>query len=165
MKQFSRLFLLSLAIFTFSCGEDDEEGSSYEFKDQTAQGTINDKSWTFISGKALIRDGKLSVDLGADEDFVSCESFHFNGSYIFFTLDEATGVSELKFDLNDFDNSQTATMYDPDEGDFGLNIIATEGAIEIISITDTEVKGRIDIRDGHDNSSSVNGNFTVPICE
>lgn len=165
MKQVSRIIFLSLVIFTFSCGDDEDSGPSYDFKDQTAQGQLNGKNWTFASGDADFGDGKISIELGADDDYVPCELFSISGPSIFFTIDNATGVTELVFDLEDFNNAKTATFYDPDEGDFGLNIIAVEGAIEILSISDTEVKGRLDIRDGDDNSSSVNGNFTVTVCE
>lgn len=157
--------LIGLSILIFSCGDDDDDGPAYDFKDQTATGSINGKSWTFVSGRADISDGTISIDLSADSDAVPCTTFSFDGPYIFFYIDNEIGVTELKFDFDDLDNSKTATFYDPDEGDFGLNIIAVEGAIEILSVSESEVTGRLDIRDGNDNSSSVNGTFTVEICE
>lgn len=165
MKLLSKLAMLSLIIVFFSCGDDDDDGPAYDFKDQIAQGTINGKSWTFESGRAEISNGELSIDLSADSESIPCETFFFDGLIIFFYIDNETGTTELNFDLNDFDNSKTATFYDPEDGESGLNIIATEGAIEILSITDTEITGRLDIRDGYDNSSSVNGNFTIELCE
>ncbi|WP_422360808.1 hypothetical protein [Reichenbachiella sp.] len=164
MSLFSRITILAFAFLVFSCGDDDE-GPAYDFKDQTAQGLINGKSWSFVSGRSSVSNGELSVSLGADTDYVPCESFSINGLNIFFTVDNEVGLYELKFDFEDLDNSQTATFYDPDGGEFGLNIIAVEGAIEILSVSSSEVRGRLDIRDGDDNSSSVNGNFTVTLCE
>lgn len=164
MKLKSKALFLCIAILSFGCGDDDTDSPSYDFKDQVAQGSINGQSWTFVSGRASISDEKLSIDLAADSDAVPCETFSFAGLKIFFTVDNKVALTELFFDLENFEG-KTATFFDPDDGEFGLNIIAVEGAIEILSITDNEVKGRIDVRDGHDNTSSVNGNFTVEICQ
>ena len=66
----------------------------------------------------------------------------------------------LKFDFNDLEGSRTVTLFDDEEV---MNVIATEGAVEITSVTDTHVTGRIDARADEDNF--INGNFTVPLCQ
>ncbi|UXX80457.1 hypothetical protein N7E81_05005 [Reichenbachiella carrageenanivorans] len=170
MKQLSVVLFACLVLISFSCSEDEDGGSdsSYEFKEQVAQGTINDKDWTLGSGYASSSSNdRLSINLFGKDFETPCDVFSDRGVLIFFTLDNKVGVTELKFDFDDLDNSKTATFLDPDAGgDFGpLNIIATEGAIEILSVTDSEVKGRLDIRNGGDNTSSVNGNFTIDICQ
>lgn len=83
-----------------------------------------------------------------------------DGDRVFFTLPSNTGVHLLKFDFNDLEGSRTVTLFDDEEV---MNVIATEGAVEITSVTDTHVTGRIDARADEDNF--INGNFTVPLCQ
>jgi len=159
--------LLSFSIlFIVSCSKDDEAGSGgYEFKNQNAQGTIDGISFSFGEGTAedsFFNDGELSIDLFDDSEDITdiCDSFSF-GDFVrvFFDVPNAVGVYELSFSLTDAENGRTVTLFNPANT---LNIIATEGAVEILSITDTEVSGRLDVRGGDDDS--VNGNFTVTIC-
>jgi hypothetical protein len=66
----------------------------------------------------------------------------------------------LKFELNDFENSVVVNLFE-EEG--YVNNLASTGAVEILSISETQVSGRIDAR--IDDESFVNGNFTVNICK
>lgn len=77
---------------------------------------------------------------------------------MFFTVPNEVGLYKLSFDLGSF-SGQTVTLFDQQTV---LNTIATTGAIEILTITDTEVTGRVDARADKDNF--VNGNFTVSFC-
>ena len=161
MKKFSKIILLSIALLSFACSDDDE-GPAYDFKDQTLQGLINSKSWAFVDGSAEISafdESKLSIELGAVELEDPCDIFGFSGLRVFFSIDNEVGLKELNFSFEE--EGQTVTLFDP-EGT--LNIIATAGAVEILSISSTEVSGRIDARsEGSDDG--VNGNFTVSFCE
>lgn len=77
----------------------------------------------------------------------------------FFDVQAAPGLYPLKWDMGSPSDIQTVTLL---EVDGFVNHIATEGAIEILIITDTAITGRIDAHLDGDNT--VNGNFTVDIC-
>ena len=172
MKNSTKLLLsiLSLSFFltTTSCDEDDP-GSSFEFIDQNLQGTIDGLPYTFGEGTAdavnIDGENELSFDLlDADENFTAvCDLFGFGDEVsILFSTPNEVGLYELFFDLSSFDG-QTVTLLNPNgEGGVPNNIIASTGAVEILTITDSEVTGRIDAR--FDGDNTVNGNFTVIFC-
>jgi hypothetical protein len=78
------------------------------------------------------------------------------GNNVFFYVDNAVKLTKLSFNNVD---SRTVTLFEDDDT---MNWIAAKGAVEITSITDTEVSGRIDAQYG--TNTFVNGNFTVPLC-
>ncbi|MFY0654278.1 MAG: hypothetical protein JXQ96_19730 [Cyclobacteriaceae bacterium] len=167
MKLHSLLFTILVSLL-IACGGDGESPTDSctgdpNFKNQTAQGSMDGNDWTFASGvaeKSTFEAGKLSVQL-IDETFTDiCDEFLFDGNVVIFTVDMATGVYKLCFSLgnNSNDVAQTLTLYDGT-----TNHIATMGAIEITSITDSEVSGRLDAT--ADETSFVNGTFTVPLCQ
>ncbi len=163
--------LLLAAFLMNACDEEEDglldfdDGQGYDFKDQVIQGTINGKDWEFKQGTAGIEESEISIQLSPEEASDPCDVFtRTPDQIVFFTVNAEVGVYELKFDFDDFEDNQTITMLDRDAGDGGpLNIIATSGAVEILSVTNTEVTGRIDARES--SSSSINGNFTVQICQ
>ena len=79
----------------------------------------------------------------------------------FFSVPNEVGIYKLKLNLNCFTcaDNFTVTLF---EKDGSMNFIATDGAVEILTISDTQVSGRIDAR--YDGNTFVNGNFTVSIC-
>lgn len=145
-----------------ACSDDDEKKSSYAFKDQDLAGEIEGDSWTYEDG--FVEEGTfdgeeiLDINLFLAQEDPACETFQREGDEVFFFVPNAVGLYKLSFDLNAFDG-QTVTLLDDEET---LNVIATEGAIEILTITETEVTGRIDAR--ADGQNFVNGNFTVSFC-
>jgi hypothetical protein len=163
MKAILKAFAVCVVTIAAGCGDDDN-GPSYKFKDQNASGEIDNVGWAYEDGFVEIDDDgsggtQLWIELTLAQSGEIC-SLVPEGDMVFFFVPNAVGVYKLKFDLSgNSDDSQTATLFDED--DFG-NFIATEGAIEIISITATEVIGRIDAR--CDGESYVNGNFTVSFC-
>ncbi|MEP0984143.1 hypothetical protein [Ekhidna sp.] len=160
------LFLGAALILTFtSCGSDDEDpGGGYEFIDQNLQGIIDGIPFEFGEGtfeSSFFTEGAISLDLyDSNEEFDNvCEFIGFGDQVkIFFEVTDEVGLYELSFDLNSF-SGQTITLFNP-EG--SVNNIATIGAVEILSITDTQLTGRMDAR--MDAENSVNGNFTVVFC-
>ena len=162
-KLFCALSLAVVVLFT-SC-DDEESTPAVDFQDQNAQGTINDQTFSLGEASAspsLLQDSDLSFQLfDSSESFTDvCDFFGFGDNVsVFFSLPAEVGVYNLNIDLSNLDG-QTATLFDPAET---LNIIATQGAIEILTITDTLVTGRLDVRDGSGNS--VNGNFTATRCQ
>ena len=158
-------WILIPCFFLIACGGDDDDddgGYIYSFKNQNLQGIINGKSWTFIDGEAeedFFTAGKISIELGAVELTDPCNSF-LEGLRVFFSVNNTIGIYELQFDFDNTDNSQTVTLFDPDDGN--LNIIANQGAIEILTIEVDEITGRIDVY--FDEETNVNGNFSVTYC-
>lgn len=161
MKTLNKLMLGLLLLALASCGDDDN-GPSYEFKNQNLQGEINGQEWSFVDGTAEVSvfdDTQLSIDLGAVELDDPCNSFGLSGLSVFFSVDNEVGLTELSFSFDE--DGQTVTLYDPDGSQ---NFIASAGAIEILTITETEVTGRLDARYEGEDGNSVNGNFSVTFC-
>ncbi len=162
---FQLLFSISL-LTSISCSSDEDDGPSYDFVNQNAQGTIDGISFNFGEGTAeesLIDASELSIKLyDNSEDFTDVCDFLGFGDFVsvFFSIPNAVGIYELNFNLDGSEDARTVTLFNPAET---LNIIATEGAVEILSISDTEVTGRLDVRALEGNA--VNGNFTVVICQ
>lgn len=166
MKNYIRTCVLTVSILTValisSCGEDDgtTAGNSFEFLNQNLQGQIDGITFTFGEGRVEASTGnELSFDLyDASETEAACDLFFGESVSVFFFVPNEVGVYELSLDLSTFDG-QTVTLFNPDGA---VNSIASQGAVEIISISETEVTGRIDAR--LDENSSVNGNFTARFC-
>lgn len=166
MKIFRLLFVASLALVIFSCGDDDN-GPGYKFIDQDAQGEIDNVSWAYADGYADIgpygtgSDIRVSVDLTLPQTEQGCDIFIPEGNMVFFSVPNEVGLYKLKLNLNCFTcaDNYTVTLFKEDGFE---NFIVTEGAVEILAISDTEVTGRIDAR--YDDNTFVNGNFTVSIC-
>ena len=151
------LILLSFVLIT-SCGDDEDNGPKYEFKNQSLQGQIEGEAWVFSSGIAEVSffdETDLSFELSSETFEDPCTEFILDGQRLLFDVPATVGVYELSFT----ENGHTVTLYNPDTN---LNSIAVSGAVEILTITETEVTGRIDART--DSETFANGNFTVPFC-
>lgn len=158
-----RFQFVFVALLMLACSDDDAEKSGYAFKDQDLSGKIEGESWTYADGFAetsIFEDEEiLNIDLFLAQANPACEVEQREGDAVFFFVPNAVGVYHLSFDLGSFDG-QVVTLLD--DVDIPFNTIATKGAIEILTITDTEVTGRIDARADGDNY--VNGNFRVSFC-
>jgi hypothetical protein len=147
----------------FSCKDDEEP--SYSFKNQDASGKIGNVAWTYQDGRATIdgsgADARLNISLiiAQQSGDQGCDIFQIEGDEVFFGVPAVVGLYKLSFNLNS-GTGQTATLFDDEET---FNHIAAEGAIEILTITATQVTGRIDARGDQENT--VNGNFEVDICQ
>ena len=145
-----------------SCGKE-EEAPAYSFEDQTLAGAIEGVNWTYGDGYANVTGegatSKLHVTLVLPSEDEGCDIMP-EGDRVFFSFPLFAGLHILKLDFNDLENSRTVTLFDTEET---MNVIATEGAVEITSITETHVTGRIDARADEDNF--INGNFSVPLCQ
>lgn len=168
MKNFLTHFLtastLCAILVVTSCGKDDS-GPSYNFLNQNLQGTIDGISFNSKGGTASdgFEDGDFSISIyDTNEEGDVCDVFSSDNVSIIFSIKAEVGLYELSFDLNSFDG-QTVTLLNPNgEGGIPQNNIATLGAVEVLTITETELTGRMDAR--MDAENSVNGNFTVQFC-
>jgi hypothetical protein len=155
------ILCLSLMLMV-SCTESGGSGggsTSYSIKDQTLTGKVNNKSFTFVEGtfEDGFDAGTIKVTLFAVDAVDACSpTGSENDLMVFFTIPEAVGEYPLKLGSE----SQTITLYDKLDGN--LNIIATEGLIEIESLDATTLEGGIAIGETFD--SKVNGKFTVTKC-
>jgi hypothetical protein len=160
MKKLAIMFF-AFALLLVNCKKDDDS-PSYSFKDQTLSGKIGGTAWSMLSGYA-------SYSVSGQDTTVSFTCYNFasdspcsataTGDEVSFSLPKKVGVYTLKLDWSDLGNNRTVILF---ERDSYMNNIASEGAVEIISISDTQIKGRIDATSDTDNT--VNGNFTVSLC-
>ena len=152
--------LISLLIIT-SCDKDDN-GPAYNFKDQILQGSIEGKTFVMKDGyfeESFFDETEYSIEIhDENEPEDACAVFSSEFPQVFFSVPKAVGLYKLKFDLANF-SGRTVTLYDPDGS---INNIAVAGAIEVLSISETTLTGRLDARMNKDNI--VNGNFTVILC-
>ena len=171
MKRTAKLILCASALLTTlfitSCGKDDDEsGPSYEFIDQNLQGTIDGQAFDFGEGEAELttnfdEEQVLALDLFDSNEEITdiCEFFGFGDQVsVFFSITPEVGLYPLSINAKSF-TGLTVTLFNPDGA---VNNISTEGAVEILSISDTQVRGRIDAR--FDSENNVNGNFTATFC-
>ena len=153
-----------LIVLVFSCGGDDEK-PNFKFIDQDAQGEIAGESWAYTDGFADIidyggGDVQVSVNLALPQTEQGCDIFFVTGDKVFFSLPNKVGLYKLKLDLTgNGDGNYFVTLFNNDTFE---SFFAATGAIEIKSLSDTEVSGRLDAR--FDSDTYVNGNFTVAIC-
>ncbi|HEX5171373.1 MAG TPA: hypothetical protein VFW11_19485 [Cyclobacteriaceae bacterium] len=157
----SLFFIVSLAVIISSCGDDEEP--AYSFKNQNLSGKIGNAAWEFGDGYAEIfgmgDDSQLQFDLFIELDGEGCNVIPV-GNEVLFSVPKKVGVYKLKADLSDMENSLFVNLFE--EETTGHNL-ASKGAIEILTITETEVTGRIDA--SLDEMNTINGNFAVNICQ
>lgn len=160
---FNVLVIFALGLMMTSCGDDEGSSPNCNFSSGNLTGKIENVDWAFDTGKySQFEDSDgttLSINMFSSLDSAAdpCSVFGSNDR-IFFSMPATLGVTELSFDFSD-PNSQTVTLFD-EEG--FVNVIASDGCIELFTITDTEVTGRMNVSSGTDNF--VNGEFTLIRC-
>lgn len=170
---------ISATLFISSCGKDDTEFSS-DFLEQNLQGRIDNISFEFGEGTArhsTLSDDRLTFHLYDINESPSeiCE-FSFGWENVFpaiqFIIPNSIGVFNL--DLNNNTDDYLLFHHNkvgagPNGEDVSTSIVATEASVEIISISESEITGKLV---GEFNSelnteigeTTVNGNFTVEFC-
>ena len=154
MKNLSILLLLfSLSVLIVSCEEPEPEPAAptFEFLNQTVQGSIEGNPWVYADGLAEDSQGGLSIQLSSTEYADPCNEFAINTQIRFFIYEKGEGT----FDMDD----------DGFANFIGIGFVT--GAIEVSSISGSSVSGKVDVEYTDDVSgvtSEINGNFTVPFC-
>ena len=154
---------LALSVLHLSCKE--EQPPVYAFIDQKLTGKIGTSNWAYQDGFAEVvssgDENNLRVELFLEQQEKGCGVFIPEGNSMFFYIPGKKGVYPLHFDMQG-SNSLIVTLYEEDDP-IGVNHHAGEGAVEIVSITETEVQGRVDA--WADGENYVNGNFVIAICD
>jgi hypothetical protein len=160
MKRIQSILLAGLlvsATLLFSCSKEDE--TSFSFKDQNLQGKIDGLPFNFGEGMVEDEDDTFLVSLfHEDESLSACEIGLEEYVSAFFMVPKEVGIYKLYFNLSNFDG-QVVTLFNPDGFQ---NNIATIGAIEILTITEGGITGRMDAR--MDSQNRINGNFSANFC-
>lgn len=166
--------IMIVLVVVVSCKKDDDDddnnnnnnNNTYSFLNQDLQGMIDGNAWTYTAGTfensywdSLEFDIDLFDTTGANITGSICDVFSSSFDYkVMFSCPMQVGLYELNFDWT---SGQTITLVDW-TADPVNNIICSEGAIEIVSVNDSVLTGKIDAR--FDAASYINGNFTVTFC-
>lgn len=149
-----KIAIIALIVSLWSCSDD--EGFKYEFQDQDASGKIVGDEWTYAYGKARnsIVNGKnfLDISLMLPQTQEGCNIMLVEDNYVAFSVPADVDLHKV--------GSNDVWAYFTEAG--GDHTTVGKGAIEILSITDTYITGRVDIP--LNKSNFVNGNFTVVRC-
>lgn len=172
----SRAVLILLTIFLVPIGcsksEKNHEKLNLNFEDQMLRGKIGDKDWEFVTGnvKKNTYDNGYSFNFYDIVDGDTCNIAIFNKAYeaIRFSIDQSKfeeGFIDLKFDIMDFEVSQTIILAEHPKNGAPTNYILSKGKIEITSIDTVNnfyIQGRM-VAEG-DEQNFINGNFIVKYC-
>lgn len=144
-----KYLVLFAALLAMACGDDQAPLS-----DGPLTGTIDGKSWTFMSGSAKpssFEEGEYWFDLYGEELDDPCGfGAGAEGDSVLFTRPAELVDAQLSL-------SNNVTVL---HGDF-INSIMTEGRFVIDVITDTTIGGGLIVEGDH----NLNGRWEVPICE
>ncbi len=173
LKQLKWSLLLCAALFSTlsftACGGDDgddpepEDTCVPEFASAVATGSFMGTAYTIVEGTA-------------EEDFADANNYRFNlygeavmgdpcdgfnfdkpKLSIIFSIPKEVGVYNLGVAAGNTVTFNDATVVNEVNAD-----IATCGGVEILSVTATEITGRIDAF--ANSTSDLNGTFTVALC-
>lgn len=168
---------LCVAVLFTSCdtqGDSKPQNVSDSFIDQDLQGSINGKSFVLVSGYAendYWEDDKYSFLLynidtedSLDPWDLGAYSWLLDKLIVMFDTPKEEGYYPLSLDWIDLSSNQTVTLVDDVADEIPLNIIKSEGAIEIteIDLVNNTISGRICT--SFEGGSGINGNFTVPLA-
>lgn len=162
LKSIVKIQLILFTAFTFSCGDDDEK-KAYSFKNQDLQGEIFGASWEYTDGHAreatVNEEDQLVFALYPAYDESVCNAMGNYGDFVSIGgVPREVGLYKLNTTDPDFP-IVVVSFFDVETGDA---VFVQEGAIEILTITETEVTARMDAR--KDGGNHVNGTFVVPFC-
>ena len=136
----------------------DPEPFDPSFEDQDLLARINGLDWAYVYGIASPRDNgeKLFIQLSPVEPTAPCRLVSGEDK-VMFSVPAEVGEHELAF------GKSTVTMVEYREGQSPMNHIVVRGVVDLTSIGEDEVRGRMDV--GSTEKTWANGNFTVTICD
>jgi hypothetical protein len=161
------LLTILAAALLFSCSkEDDKSEPEYtaSYKDQPAQGKIEGTNFEYFTG-TFVKDfhntenfrihlyDKAEIDT-VDVNRMCGFAFYGTTRECYFSIPKKVGIHKLY-------NNQSVTFV---TGEINVALPrAIKGEIEIISISDTQLVGKIDAKES--DANYINGNFTVVFCD
>lgn len=168
--------LLMLSILFVGCDTEDEEPDSNgngngngnggdcaaEYIEEPVSGAIFDTD--FSEPKGIVEEYALGDDeyifrFYIESEGEECEITNEGEGYMInFVLPMEDLEGEYNLGVGEGDYAVTFTQ----EGEMSATAV-TCGGIEITSVTDTHISGRIDAH--YDSENTMNGEFTLPICD
>ena len=143
-----KIILIGLVVLTVALA-----GCTVQYTDSAVTGEINGETFTFVDG-FIQSDGHVRMYDEA-QDFST--SYPVAYPYVMFTLPSvAVGEYKLSFSLFNLADAWTVTGVDSNI----VNVIFTEGYVEITEVTATTVTGGMYIEAGDD---LLNGTFTLEV--
>lgn len=151
---------LAFTLGSVGCGGG-KEGGGYTVDDidpGNVAGTIGGAAWELVTADVQpdpFDDATISVSLYAEE-LETCGFASTDLPFVLFSVEPTVGEYPLSFSLTS--GGQTVTLVEPP----AQNNIATEGIIQVISVSDTEVE--IGLVVVIDDDNTVNGTFVAERC-
>ncbi len=133
-----------------------------QFKTEAASGLVNGSPWTFTSGfakQSFFDPSEMAISLSDQNHADPCAVFNL-GPRLILARAPIAGASEVQFGQGDPMHTATFSFEDTEDG--WMNLVSTNGRMQIASITDNIVTGSIIIH--FDGGNSVNGTFSLPLC-
>lgn len=140
-----------------------EDKGQSEFKAGVLDGTINGTAWTFMSGR--VKKDQLATNTGGDRYYLELwETSEADPCNVFISKSNRKIISSipLKVGTINLDNMTNVTMAYQANG-VSENMVATSGRFAIDEIGNGVVKGRLVA--AYDTNNSVNGTFTLSLCQ
>ncbi|MFL9843041.1 hypothetical protein [Flavobacterium rhizosphaerae] len=154
-KMFLSAFVAATLLVSCSSDDSDDTNSNGGFSNGPVSGTIYNEDFTAAGGVArpitLSSTESLYIYLGTSA--LNCESSTAN-TPIWITVPAAEGTYKPQTDGH--------VQFRSTDGDSFEGAIDAE--IEITSITETSVKGKVKATGFDDDENNINGTFEVPYC-
>lgn len=154
------VFLLLISICA-ACGRVQIGTQDPGISDSNMSGQINSTEWAYRSGEARVSitdSSKLEIILWDMAAHTACsEASYANERQAYFTFSPRTGSYTLNNSAGTFPGA--GFSYTTENGEAAIT--ATQGRLEIISISPTTVQGKAEFSKSSD---SVSGAFSVKIC-
>lgn len=148
-----------------SCNSDEDEQQDEctpEFSTSAATGVFMGDNFTFVEGTAeedFANSAHFRIVLyGEPVSGDACDGFNFDkpDSTIIFSVPMEVGLYDLGVDYSvTFNDASVTNEVNAD--------VSLCGAVEIVSVNDTQVTGRLDVEANAD--SELNGTFTLERCD
>lgn len=152
MKKIALLIAMFFAVV--SCSSDDSSDSNGGITDNPVSGTLYGNDFTLGGGKAYFEEifGEESVEIWLTADDLGCETLGFTDFPISIIAPRTEGTHTT---------GVYVTFTDPDSSDFIS--VSSGNTIEIISLTDTEIVGKIKAS-STSTDNAIEGRFEISIC-
>lgn len=143
MMKYFFMVLLGLGVLSASC--------KIEYRTEPVAGTIAENAFVFVDGY-IDSDGHFEM-YKSDKDF-STDLFDIDYPFLMGTINPVVGEKDLAPPIFDFIESYTLTGI----AGAGNPVTFSQGTIEITSVSDTQVSGKLHIMTDTD---ELDGTFTL----